>query len=208
MPRIPSSTPNFENHVTVAVNSALGDLAKNQLKSLEVNARVEIRLDLILKCEPGGNWTVSQAHLIQLNAQAPQKPKPQNSQVLKQPTGPASPITKVWRPKVNKEINPSLLPKLFGAVDIDSTLETSSVSGTPSILTPTFLTEVNDASSSKSPTEPSTDIWAMLLRDRKWLFVQLKPPLPPLPLSINPFFALSSKNLGLESAWSESTMEV
>jgi hypothetical protein len=27
-PRIPSSTPNFENHVTVAVNSALGDLAK------------------------------------------------------------------------------------------------------------------------------------------------------------------------------------
>jgi hypothetical protein len=29
--RIPSSTPNFENHVTVAVNSALGDLANNTL---------------------------------------------------------------------------------------------------------------------------------------------------------------------------------
>uniref|UniRef100_A0A2N9H1T5 Reverse transcriptase domain-containing protein n=1 Tax=Fagus sylvatica TaxID=28930 RepID=A0A2N9H1T5_FAGSY len=97
--RIPSSTPNFENH----------------------------------------------AHLTQPNAQAPQKPKPQTSQILKHPIGPAPPTKKIWRPKVTNEINPSLLPESLGAVDLDPTLETSSVLGTPSVVTPTFPPEDNDA---------------------------------------------------------------
>ncbi|GMY18770.1 NADPH-dependent thioredoxin reductase 3-like isoform X2, partial [Fagus crenata] len=164
VPRIPSSIPNFENHVTVAVNSALGDLANNPLISPGVNACVEIRLDLILECGLGGNW-----------------------------------------PKVTNEINPSPLPESIGAVDLDPTLETSSLSGTPSVVTPTFPPEVNDASSSKSLIEPSTDTWAMLLHEGKRLFM---PPMPPLPLSTNPFFALSSENLGLKSAWSETAVEV
>jgi hypothetical protein len=208
-PRIPSFTPNFENHVTVAVNSALGDLANNTLVSPGVNARVEIRLDLVLEGGPGGNWTVSQAHLTQLNAQAPQKPKPQTSKALKHPIGPAPPTKKLWRPKVTPVINPSPLPESIGAVDLDLTLETSSESGTPSVSTTTFSPEVNVASSSKSLTpKPSTNTWVMLLHEGKRLFVPPIPPMPPIPLSTNPFFALSSENLGLESAWSEKAVEV
>jgi hypothetical protein len=100
---------------------------------------------------------MSQAHLTQPNAQAPQKPKPQTSQILKHPIGPAPPTKKIWRPKVTNEINPSLLPESLGAVDLDPTLETSSVLGTPSVVTPTFPPEVNDVSSSKFFTEPSTN---------------------------------------------------
>jgi hypothetical protein len=207
-PRIPSSVPNFENHVTVAVNSALGDLVNNTLEYPEVNACVELRLNLILECEPGGNWTVSQAQLTQPNAQVPQKPNPQTSKVLKHPSGPVPPIKKLWRPKASPVVTPSPLLESNGAVDVDSTLETSSVLVSPSALTTIIPSEVNVASSSKSLTpEPSTDTWAMLLCEGKRLFVLPMSLMPPIPLSTNPFFTLSSENLGLESAWSEKSVE-
>jgi hypothetical protein len=170
-PRITSSTPNFEKHVTVAVKSALGDLANKTVIDLGVNARVEIRLDLILECGPGGIWTVSQAQLVQPNAQAPQKPKPQTTKALKQPIGPAPPTNKIWRPKATHAVNTSLEPESSGVVSLDLHLENSLVMDTQLIST-TSSSEVNATSSSKSRTpEPSTNTWALLLQEGKWLFV-------------------------------------
>ena len=69
MPRITQIDPKFEKHVTVAMNSALGVKENPMVKgNPEVNARVDIMLNLTLVCGLGGEWTVSQAQIINNNS--------------------------------------------------------------------------------------------------------------------------------------------
>ena len=69
--RISPTDTVFENHVTVAVNHALGDLDKiageGNMES-EVNARVDILLNLTLVRGPGGKWAVTQAQILKPKA--------------------------------------------------------------------------------------------------------------------------------------------
>ena len=100
MPRITPIAPKFEKHITVAMNTALGVKENPALKgNPEVNAQVDIMLNLTLVCGLGGEWTLSQAQIINNNY----KPisHASNLAINKKALtgGPVQHKQMVWRPK-------------------------------------------------------------------------------------------------------------
>ena len=117
----------------------------------------------------------------------------------KKPIGPVPPLKQQWRPKVTPRVTPSPEPK---PDLVDPILE-------PSLLVSSLelhqnIPKVNVASLSKvTAAEVPPDSWAMLLREGKRIFT---PPMPPIPLSTNPFSALSMECLN--TVCGEKTLEV
>ena len=196
VPRIsPMEVENHpENPVIVAVNIGMGDLESGQVEgqsNSDGEARVQLLLELSFVRGPDGKWAVSQAHLAKPN---PPKPASHTSShtgsrvdqlgVLKNPNGPTQPLKQIWKPKLKSVVNTSPNPKVMG----DPTLESSIPSGSSSTPTKQATPEVIVTSPEPIETGESIDAWARLLREGTRLFV---PPMPPLPLAPNPFYALS-----------------
>jgi hypothetical protein len=189
MPRISPIDPKFENHVTVAMNSAMGVKENPTLEGNsdpEVNACVDITLNLTLVCGPGGNWTVSQAQIVKNNSQVSSKPisHAYNPNITNKviPGGPVQHKQKEWRPKAPVGAPPSPRPISINLELVDPNLE-HSFSVVPSIELTQNSPSLNVVT---SPNIPETYTWEMLLREGKRIFTPSIPPMPPIPLSVKP----------------------
>ena len=209
MLRISPIDPKFENHVTVAMNSAMGVKENPALEGNsdpEVNACVDITLNLTLVCGPGGNWTVSQAQIVKNNSQVSSKPisHAYNPDITNKviPGGLVQHKQKEWRPKAPVGAPPSPRPISVNLELVDPNLE-HSFSVVPSLELTQNSPSLNVVT---SPNIPETHTWEMLLREGKRIFTPSIPPMPPIPLSINPFHALLETCL--ETARGEQSVEV
>ena len=214
VPRI--SPMDVENPVTVAVNLGMGDMERLPVEghlNSDVNARVDLLINLTLVRGLDGKWAVSQAHLAKPNDPMVTKPvshkASQASQlgVIKKPSGPTQSLKQLWRPKDKPVVHPSPNPSNHELVVGDPTLESSIPSSSSSAPTRQAPLKVNETLPESIAAGVSTDSWAMLLREGTRLFM---PPMPPLPLSPNPFYALSENSclgpvLGSQSteAWGD-----
>ena len=190
MPRITPIAPKFEKHITVAMNTALGVKENPALKgNPEVNAQVDIMLNLTLVCGLGGEWTLSQAQIINNNY----KPisHASNLAINKKALtgGPVQHKQMVWRPKTPVVPPPNPRSSSGNSDTKDPNLESSSY-----VVPSPALTQTNaniSATNTISSVTPETHTWEMLLREGRRIFTLAIPPMPPIPISANPFHALS-----------------
>lgn len=63
-PLITHRDTNFKNHITDAVNKAVGVMSISMPEG-DVNARVQLNFNLELVCGSGGKWMISRADLSQ-----------------------------------------------------------------------------------------------------------------------------------------------
>jgi hypothetical protein len=152
----------------------------------EVNACVDITLNLTLFCGPGGNWTVSQAQIVKNNSQVSSKPisHAYNPDITNKviPGGLVQHKQKEWRPKAPVGAPPSPRPISINLELVDPNLE-HSFSVVPSIELTQNSPSLNVVT---SPNIPETYTWEMLLREGKRIFTPSIPPMPPIPLSVKP----------------------
>uniref|UniRef100_A0A2N9HXJ9 Reverse transcriptase domain-containing protein n=1 Tax=Fagus sylvatica TaxID=28930 RepID=A0A2N9HXJ9_FAGSY len=202
-----------QNHVTAAVKKAVS-LISIDSPSDTVNARVFLSLNLELSCGPDGNWAISKADLNQSDLkQIRPDPSRMPPKVIGSTSRPDKTNNKVWRPKaqsthyVSQTLDPknSISEVSSGVADPCGT-ETHFTAPTQDVASTSALTESSDGdeecvcddvtiSSCSEIGEPSDATWTLQLRDGQRLFM---PQMPPLPLSPNPFYALSSSELGVE----------
>jgi hypothetical protein len=132
------------NPVTVAVNLGMGDMERlpveGQLNS-DVNARVDLMINITLVRGPDGNWAVSQAHLAKPNSSVAAKPDSHKASqaghmgVLKKQSGPTHPLKQIWRPKESTVVQPSPSPSNHQFVESNPMLEASHPSCSSSVPT-------------------------------------------------------------------------
>ena len=207
-PQIMQKDRNFQNHVTAAVKKAV-HLTAIDSPSDKVNARVLLSLNLELSCGPDGIWAISKADLKQ-----PEQTRPTSSRkppiLFGSTSRPEKTLSKVWRPKaqitkVNQDPAPILLEASSGVED-PCGMETHFTAPMRKVTSTSALTGSSDGdkawvcddasiSSCSEIGENSDATWALQLRDGQHLFV---PHMPSLPLTPNPFYALSSSELGVE----------
>jgi hypothetical protein len=200
-----------QNHVTAAVKKAV-NLISIDSPSDTVNARVLLSLNLELSCGPDGNWAISKADLKQSEQMRPD-PSRMPPNVIGSTSRPDKTKNKVWRPKaqttqyVSQTRDPkNSIPEVSSRVEDPCGMETHFTAPTQDVASTSALTESSDGdeecvcddvtiSSCSEIGEPSDATWTLQLRDGQRLFM---PQMPPLPLSPNPFYALSSSELGVE----------
>uniref|UniRef100_A0A2N9HC19 Reverse transcriptase zinc-binding domain-containing protein n=1 Tax=Fagus sylvatica TaxID=28930 RepID=A0A2N9HC19_FAGSY len=200
-----------QNHVTAAVKKAV-NLISIDSPSDTVNARVLLSLNLELSCGPDGNWAISKADLKQSEQMRPD-PSRMPPNVIGSTSRPDKTKNKVWRPKaqttqyVSQTRDPkNSIPEVSSGVEDPCGMETHFTAPTQDVASTSALTESSDGdeecvcddvtiSSCSEIGEPSDATWTLQLRDGQRLFM---PQMPPLPLSPNPFYALSSSELGVE----------
>jgi hypothetical protein len=212
-PQMVREDTNFRKPVSVAINNAFGINTTLQMK---VNARVELSIKLDLVCGPTGAWEVARAQVLQDTSKAQAKAKDKAIQPeVNNPIGPVNKHpTPVWQPisktSNNKIFQPvhgssSTLPrpanleasivghhdKLSGEekssdsfVGRQRELDCAKDSGDEVVVLPLITKMENEASG-----------WVMKLRDGRKLTM---PSFPPVSLFANPFYALSSENIGME----------
>jgi hypothetical protein len=180
-PNITHRNRKFQNSVTDAMKKAVGSISVNMPKD-KVNARVTLNLNLELSCGPEGEWVISRAEV--------QKQEPMWFEINKpgqQHVGSSSRPTsrQVWRPKA-QQANPSN----------SLTTANTRVLNTETVALPEEkLREPETHVMTHEGSDRAEGSWALQLRQGQRIFV---PELPPLPLSPNPFYALSSTVLEME----------
>ena len=218
-PQIMQEDTNFKKPVSVAVNNAIGINTSLQAPETKVNARVELSIKLDLVCGPTGVWEVARAQVVQDNSKAQVKANEKALKSdLKKSVGPIGPInkqpTRVWQP-ISKPSHTKIFQPVHGS---------SSTMPTPEHLKASCVgphCEISGAKKSGEAfegchreldcekiygdevdvmplitiTENESSGWAMKLRDGRKLTM---PSFPPVSLSANPFYALSSKNINME----------
>lgn len=176
----------FQNHATDPGKKAAALISVDMPKDL-VNSRVQFLLNLELGCGPEGEWFVSRAEL--------QKDESTRTHLTKQTNEPQSrPITRQeWRPKVQANNITHQTPQIVLSLETSTQAECSHSEPSPSAV--------------KADDEHANDVGtsAFQLRQGQRLFV---PQLPPLPLTPNPFYALSSSDLCVEAPEKTESSEV
>jgi hypothetical protein len=179
-PKIMHKNHTFQTHVTAAVKSAVGSISADTQKI--VNAHVQLNLKLDLICGLDGEWAVTNAEVI--------KTEPKPTSLLKPVTKPAGPVGPVARPVSRQEWRPKISQASHKA---DSGPEASAKASSSTVESSSSIEHIPDpVATSPTPEESDDDAgrWVMQLRQGKRLFM---PQPPPLPLSPNPFYALSSE---------------
>uniref|UniRef100_A0A2N9IB59 Uncharacterized protein n=1 Tax=Fagus sylvatica TaxID=28930 RepID=A0A2N9IB59_FAGSY len=179
-PKITHKDRIFETHVTAVAKSAVGSISADTQKDF-VNEHVQLNLKLDFICGPDGEWAISKAEIV--------KTEPKPASLLKPVTKPVGPVsrpvsTQEWRPKIQP---PQALHKPASGPE-DSTKPSSSSAENSSSLKHSSDPVVALSTPEDSDDEAGT--WVMQLRQGKRLFM---PQPPPLPLSPNPFYALSTE---------------
>jgi hypothetical protein len=185
----------FQNHVTDTGNKAVGLISVDMPKDL-VNSRVQFLLNLELGCGPDGEWVVSRAEL--------QKAEPTRTHLTKQTNGPPSrPVSRQeWRLKVQPNKITHQTPHLEISPETSTQAECSHSEPSTSAVK---AQETDDAVNTADEHANEVGTWALQLRHGQRLFV---PQLSPLPLTPNPFYALSSPNLCVEATAKKESSEV
>jgi hypothetical protein len=179
-PKIMHKDHIFQTHVTAAVKSAVGSISADTQENI-VNAHVQLNLKLDLTCGLDGEWAISRAEVI--------KTEPKPTSLLKPVTKPVGPVTRPvsrqeWRPKTHS-------PQDFHKPDSGPEVSTKASSST--VESSSSLENIPDPVAALPTPEDADDeegMWVMQLRQGKRLFM---PQPPPLPLSPNPFYALSTE---------------
>ena len=162
----------FQKHVTDSENKAMGLISVDMPKDM-VNSRVQLNLKLELGRGPNGNWVISRAELQNTEPTQTHLTKP-----ISLSTGPSTrPVSQqVWRPKIQP---------------INRTHQTQQNTMSPEASTQAECSNLEPCTSD----EKARDTAAVPTNSDNvseagtWAF----------PLSTNPFFALSSLELGTES---------
>ena len=185
----------FQNHVTDTGKKAAGLISVDMPKDL-VNSRVQFLLNLELGCGPEGEWFVSRAKL--------QKAEPTRTHLTKQTNGPPSrPVSRQeWRPKVQPNNITHQTPHLEISPETSTQAECSHSEPSSSAVK---ARETDDAMNTADEHANEVGTWALQLRQGQRLFV---PQMPPLPLTPNPFYALSSPDLCVEAPAKTESSEV
>ena len=181
-PKIKHQNQSSQNSVTDAVKMAVGSIAVDMSKDM-VNTSVKLLLTLELVCGPKGDWAISRAEL--------QKQEPSRFENLgHQHTGSSSrPISRQeWRPKAQPTQTSTPLPN-------EITRDLGSDTACPSDAECNSDAKLREAVATHEISARVEGSWALQLRHGQRLFV---PDLPPLLLSPNPFYALSSTVLEKE----------
>uniref|UniRef100_A0A2N9HYC0 Protein kinase domain-containing protein n=1 Tax=Fagus sylvatica TaxID=28930 RepID=A0A2N9HYC0_FAGSY len=179
-PKIMHKDRIFETHVTAAVKSAVGSISADTQKDI-VNDHVQLNLKLDFICGPDGEWAISKAEIV--------KTEPKPASFLKPVTKPVGPVSRPvsrqeWRPKIQP---PQAFHKTASGPEASTKASSSTFENSSS------LEHIPDPVVALSTPEDSDDeagTWVMQLRQGKRLFM---PQPPPLPLSPNPFYALSTE---------------
>uniref|UniRef100_A0A2N9EUU7 Reverse transcriptase domain-containing protein n=1 Tax=Fagus sylvatica TaxID=28930 RepID=A0A2N9EUU7_FAGSY len=190
-PKIMHNDHIFQTHVTAAVKSAVGSISADTNK--DVNAHVVLNLKLELMCGPDGEWAISRAEVI--------KNEPNPNPLLKPVTKPVGPVSRPvsrqeWRPKTQP---PQAFHKTVPEASTKASSSTSAIPPSPE--------KTSDPIAAPSSADDEAVTWVMQLRQGKRLFM---PQPPPLPLSPNPFYALStelftdsSEKIEIPEIWSD-----
>ena len=176
----------FQNHVTDTGNKAVGLISMDMPKDL-VNTRVQLHLKLELSCGLDGEWVLSQAEL--------QNPEPTRTHLTKQPNGPPfKPVSRQeWRPKFQPNKITHQTPQLKTSPEASTQAECSHSEPSTS---DAKARDTDDVLNTTEEDASEVGTWALQLWQGQRLFV---PQMPPLPLSPNPFYALSSPELCVET---------
>jgi hypothetical protein len=183
-PKIKHQNQSIQNSVTDAMKMAVGSIAVDMPKDM-INTRVKLHLNLELVCGPKGEWAISRAEL--------QKQEPSRFEIKNlghQYIGSSSrPISRQeWRPKAQ-------LPQTSTPLPTETTRDLGSDTACPSDAECHADAKLREPVATHEVSDRVEGIWALQLRHGQRLFV---PDLPPLPLSPNPFYALSSTVLEKE----------
>ena len=174
----------FQKHVTDPGNKAMGFISVDMPKNM-VNSRVQLSLELELGCGLDGTWVITRADL--------QNSKPTRTHLTKNISLPKGPITRpvsqsVWRPKTQPvkitHQTPHPPPEASTQAECSHSKPSTSAEKARDIAA---VPTVSD------DTVSEVDTWAHQVRHGKKMIV---PEIPPIPLSPNPFYALSVSEMG------------
>uniref|UniRef100_A0A2N9HAP6 Reverse transcriptase zinc-binding domain-containing protein n=1 Tax=Fagus sylvatica TaxID=28930 RepID=A0A2N9HAP6_FAGSY len=185
----------FQNHATDPGKKAAALISVDMPKDL-VNSRVQFLLNLELGCGPEGEWFVSRAEL--------QKDESTRTHLTKQTNEPQSrPVTRQeWRPKVQANNITHQTPQIVLSPETSTQAECSHSEPSPSAVK---ARDTDDAVNNDDEHANDVGTSALQLRQGQRLFV---PQMPPLPLTPNPFYALSSSDLCVEAPEKTESSEV